>query len=230
MAAADRTLLNGFYIRRTLWSLVGIAVLGLGSATLRVGGVGVDPYTAANIGIANTIGMDLGTYQLISNAVLFIPMLMWGRKYIGIGSILNMVLVGYFVQWFTTLLDPYFSDNPAAWQKMVTFAIGITLFSFGASLYMTSALGNSPYDAVAPMIVDHTGTPYRVVRVIQDLLFVVLAVIFHGTIGAGTVVTAFFTGPLIETFTEKVNKPLMRKDLVAASARRSRTVMGRSHF
>ncbi|GAB40544.1 hypothetical protein [Gordonia sputi] len=62
------------------------------------------------------------------------------------------------------------------------------------------------------------------------MVFVVLAVIFHGTIGAGTVVTAFFTGPLIETFTEKVNKPLMRKDLTAASAKKSHVVMGRSHF
>jgi len=69
---------------------VGIAVLSLGSAVLRVGQVGVDPYTAANIGISNTLGIDLGTYQLISNAVLFIPMLLWGRQYIGIGSIMNM--------------------------------------------------------------------------------------------------------------------------------------------
>lgn len=73
----------------------------MGSAILRVGQVGVDPYTAANIGISNTIGIDLGTYQLISNAVLFIPMLLWGRQYIGIGSIMNMILVGYFVQWFS---------------------------------------------------------------------------------------------------------------------------------
>lgn len=227
---SDSTLLDGYYVRRIFWALVGIAVLSLGSAVLRVGQVGVDPYTAANIGISNTLGIDLGTYQLISNAVLFIPMLLWGRQYIGIGSIMNMFLVGYFVQWFSTWLDPYFSDNPAAWQKMVMFAIGITFFCYGASLYMTSALGNSPYDAVAPIIVDHSKMPYRAVRTCQDLVFVVLAVIFHGTIGAGTVVTAFFTGPLIEAFTEKVNKPLMRKDLTAASAKKSRVVMGRSHF
>ncbi|MGW0452839.1 MULTISPECIES: hypothetical protein [Gordonia] len=87
---SDSTLLDGYYVRRIFWALVGIAVLSLGSAVLRVGQVGVDPYTAANIGISNTLGIDLGTYQLISNAVLFIPMLLWGRQYIGIGSIMNM--------------------------------------------------------------------------------------------------------------------------------------------
>ncbi|MGV9857291.1 YczE/YyaS/YitT family protein [Gordonia sp. NPDC003425] len=229
-APSDSTLLDGYYVRRVFWSLVGIALIGLGSATLRVAKLGVDPYTAANIGISNTIGMDLGTYQLISNVVLFIPMLFWGRKYIGVGSILNMVLVGYFIQWFTTLLDPAVPDDPSPLLQLVMFVIGIGLFAYGGSLYMTSALGNSPYDAIAPMIVDHAGAPYRAVRVIQDLTFLVLAVVFHGQIGPGTVVTAFFAGPLIDTFTEKVNKPLMRRDLTAASARRSRIVMGRSHF
>lgn len=55
-------------LRRSFWALVGVAILGFGSAVLRVAQVGVDPYTAANIGISNTIGLDLGTYQLISNA------------------------------------------------------------------------------------------------------------------------------------------------------------------
>ncbi|HEX5143420.1 MAG TPA: hypothetical protein VFW21_06080, partial [Mycobacterium sp.] len=87
------------------------------------------------------------------------------------------------------------------------------LFAGGASMYMTAGLGNSPYDAIAPIIVDRSRLPYRAVRVVQDLLFVGLALVFGGQIGVGTVMTAFFAGPLIDFFTEKVNKPLMRKDL-----------------
>ncbi len=60
-----------------------------------------------------------------------------------------------------------------------------------------------------------TRLPYRAVRVAQDLLFVALALAFHGQVGIGTVMTAFFAGPLIDFFTEKVNKPLMKKDLAA---------------
>ena len=115
-------------VSRIFWVLVGIALIGLGSATLRVAGVGVDPYTAANIGISHTLGLDLGTYQLISNVVLFIPMLIWGRKYIGVGSILNMVLTGFFVQWFTALLSPVVPKHPAPWLITVMFAVGIAVF------------------------------------------------------------------------------------------------------
>lgn len=132
------------YVRRSFWALVGVAVLGFGSAVLRVAQVGVDPYTAANIGISNTIGLDLGTYQLISNAVLLIPVFFLGRMYIGIGSIINMVMTGYFVQWFSALLSPLLPSEPTRLVQTVLFLIGITLFAAGASMYMTAALGNAP--------------------------------------------------------------------------------------
>ncbi|MEN3219902.1 YczE/YyaS/YitT family protein [Mycolicibacterium porcinum] len=221
---------NMHYLRRSFWALVGVAVLGFGSAVLRVAQVGVDPYTAANIGISNTIGLDLGTYQLISNAVLLIPVFFFGRMYIGIGSIINMVMTGYFVQWFTALLSPLLPSEPTRLVQTVLFLIGITLFAAGASMYMTAALGNAPYDAIAPIIVDHTRLPYRVVRVAQDLAFVALALAFHGQVGIGTVMTAFFAGPLIDFFTEKVNKPLMKKDLAALEAFQQRVKTTRWHF
>ncbi|GAB2656544.1 hypothetical protein GCM10027169_20230 [Gordonia jinhuaensis] len=162
-----QALYDQYFFRRLWWTCVGIVLIGLGSAVLRVGQVGVDPYTAANIGISNTIGISLGSYQLISNFVLFIPMILWGRQYIGVGTVINMVMVGYLVQWFFQLLDPISWDHPTGAEKTLLFCCGILIFDYGCSLYMTSHLGNSPYDAVAPIIVDHTGAKYRVVRVIQ---------------------------------------------------------------
>lgn len=84
----------GKFVARLIWVVIGVLVIGLGRGLLKAINVGVDPYTAANIGISNLIGWDLGSYQLLSNIVLFIPMLIWGRKYIGIGSIVNMVFAG----------------------------------------------------------------------------------------------------------------------------------------
>lgn len=221
---------DSHYWKRAFWALVGVAVLGLGASVLRVAQVGVDPYTAANIGISNTIGLDLGTYQLISNAILLIPIVLFGRMYIGVGSVINMVMTGYFIQWFSDLLYPLVPSDPTRLVQAVMFLVGITLFAAGASMYMTAALGNSPYDAIAPIIVDHTRLPYRAVRVAQDLVFVALALAFHGQVGIGTVMTAFFAGPLIDFFTEKVNKPLMKKDLAALSAFQQRVATTRWHF
>ena len=42
--------------------------------------------------------------------------------------------------------------------------------------------------------------------------------------------TAFFAGPLIDFFTEKVNKPLMKKDLALLEAFQQRVKTTRWHF
>ena len=84
-------------------------------------------------------------------------------------------------------------------------------FTAGASAYMTAGIGTAPYDAIAPIVVDRTGWRYRAVRVVQDLAFVGLAVAFGGPVGVGTVMTAFFAGPLIDFFTTRVNTPLLHR-------------------
>lgn len=196
---------------RSLYALCGVVVIGLGAALLNVGNVGVDPYTALNMGISKLIGWDLGHYQLLSNLILFIPVLIWGRKYIGPGTVINMVLCGYFIQFFSGLLQPLAPENPGPLSMVIFFVIGIIVFDLGASAYMSAGVGTAPYDAIAPIIVDKTGWPYQRVRVPQDLLVVIAAACVGGPVGIGTIMTAFFNGPLIQFFSNKVNLPLVNK-------------------
>ena len=193
------------------YALFGVAVIGLGASILQVGGVGVDPYTALNIGVSDRLGWTLGSYQLLSNIVLFIPVLIWGRRYIGWGSAINMVLTGFFIDLFSAILELFVPDEPSLLVMTVFFVLGAVTFAFGASAYMTADLGTAPYDAIAPMIVDHTGWEYQKVRVPQDILVVASAVFFRGPVGFGTVITAFFNGPLIQFFTKRVNQPVLEK-------------------
>lgn len=194
---------------RSGYSLVGVAIIGLGAAILQVGGVGVDPYTALNIGVSDRIGWSLGAYQLLSNVVLFIPMLIWGRHYIGVGSIFNMVLTGFAIDLFSALLELTLPQDASLLSMTVFFVIGIVVFAFGASAYMSADVGMAPYDALAPMIVDRTRWEYRRVRVPQDVLVVILAVLFRGAVGFGTIMTAFFNGSLIQYFSERVHRPVL---------------------
>ena len=73
-------------------SFIGVAILSMGTTFSRGG---LDPFTAMNTGISNKLGIGLGVYQLAVNLVIFIFILWLDRKQIGIGTILNMVLVGF---------------------------------------------------------------------------------------------------------------------------------------
>lgn len=211
MAAAAKERAPGSLAIRSLYSLIGVVLIGLGAAILQTGGVGVDPYTALNIGVSDLIGWSLGAYQLLSNLILFIPVIILARRYIGIGTVINMTLTGFFIDIFSRLLSPLAVPSGAQGMATVFFVIGIVVFAFGASAYISAGVGTAPYDAIAPIIVDRTGWKYQRVRVPQDLIVLVAALLVSGPVGIGTIMTAFFCGPLIAFFSAHVNEPLVER-------------------
>ncbi|WP_086444458.1 YczE/YyaS/YitT family protein [Candidatus Enterococcus lemimoniae] len=200
-------------VMRSLYALIGVAILAFGAATLRIGQVGLDPYTAANIGIGNVLGLSLGVYQLMINFIILGIVFILGRSYIGIGTVINMVLTGFFIDFYTWIYTDFITIKINFFTQSLALVIGVLIFTFGASFYMSAKLGNAPYDAIAPIIVERTKFHYRSVRVSQDIFFVVLAFIFGGPVGIGTVINAFFTGPLIDFWNKKVSQPIIEKSI-----------------
>ena len=198
---------------RSLFALIGVAIIGFGASLLRVGGVGLDPYTAANIGTGERLGLSLGVYQLMINLVLLILIFFFGRRHIGIGTVINMVLTGFFIDFYTKIFE-LFAVSPEGWlQKGLFLVIGILFFTFGASFYMSAKVGSAPYDAIAPTIVDRPKANYRVVRVIQDVAFATLGWITGGPIGIGTFISAFLVGPLIKFWDDYASVPFIEKTI-----------------
>ncbi|MGN1272238.1 MAG: YitT family protein [Lactobacillus sp.] len=195
---------------KTLVSFIGVAILSMGTTFLRGGNVGLDPFTAVNTGISNKLGIGLGVYQLAVNLIIFIFILWLDRKQIGIGTILNMVLVGFEIQWFTTIYHQLFGYRTTFLIVAADTLIGLLLFTLGASLYMAPDLGAAPYDAIAPIITQRTKLSYRTARITQDVLFMIAAVIAGGPVGFGTIIVAFFTGPLISWWNDHVSNPMVK--------------------
>lgn len=76
---------------KLLFSTLGVVCISLGVTLCRVGNVGVDPFTAMNLGVSARIGMDFGTYQLIVNFVILVFVFFLDKHLIGLGTIINMV-------------------------------------------------------------------------------------------------------------------------------------------
>lgn len=195
---------------RTLMAFLGIAILSLGTAFLRGGNVGLDPFTAINTGISKHLGLSLGVYQLIANFVIFLFVIFMDRHKIGIGTVLNMVLVGFEIQWFTGLYHQFFGSRLNIIIIISNLIIGLLLFTLGASMYMGADLGVAPYDAIAPILSERLHTQYRTIRITQDVIFTIGAVIASGPVGIGTIITAFFTGPLITYWDNHVSLPMAK--------------------
>ena len=197
-------------VLKSLVSLLGVVFIGLGATFLKMGHVGLDPFTALNIGMSNHLGISLGTYQLAVNVVIFVFILFLDRKQIGIVTLFNMVLDGYEIQFFSVVYEHHVAEGIHIPLIIVDAIIGILLFTLGTSLYMSVDLGVAPYDAIAPVIVEKfPKTKYQWVRSTQDILFMVSGFLAGGDVGVMTIIVSFFAGPLINFWNINVSRGLV---------------------
>ena len=206
--------------RKLIAVILGNLILGIGVAILRFSQMGNDPFCASTMAISEGLGMGLGTYQLILNVVLFVFQLLWGRAYIGLGTIINLFLLGYIVQFVTWVLDSVFGAALVLTipQQLVIMAVALVILTFGLAMYQVASLGVAPYDFIALGLAEHSKIPYFILRVGTDAICVLVILIAVGTgfigwtsshLGIGTVITAFFLGPLVAFFT-KMNEKWVR--------------------
>ena len=138
--------------------------------------------------------------------------LFFDRKIIGWGTIFNLVLVGYMIEFFISMLESFIDPTQFAFivQLLIT-VVAILIFTFGVALYMDADLGVSPYDAIAPVITDRVSASYKTVRMIQDIIVVITAWILGGPVGVSTFITGFLAGPLIDFFSNRFTRKLTDK-------------------
>ena len=196
---------------KLLFSCIGVVCIALGTTICRVGDVGVDPFTAMNLGLSARMGMDFGTFQLLVNLVILVAVFAFDRFQIGSGTIINMVAVGYLIEFFTWVYRLLPWQPSGLVSAGVHLVAGTLLFTLGVSLYLKTRMGVAPIDAVAPVIVARTRFSYTPVRMTQDILVTVVAVLAGGPIGVFTVVAAFMTGPLITAWNRLATLRLYRR-------------------
>lgn len=200
------------FIWKALMSLIGITLISFGAALSQTMNMGLDPFTAINTGASELLGFTLGNYQLFVNAAILAIILFFDRKIIGWGTIFNLVLVGYMIEFFISMLESFIDPTQFAFivQLLIT-VVAILIFTFGVALYMDADLGVSPYDAIAPVITDRVSANYRTVRMIQDIIVVITAWILGGPVGVSTFITGFLAGPLIDFFSNRFTRKLTDK-------------------
>lgn len=185
-------------VGRSLMSLVGVLIFALGASILLASNLGMDPYSAMNLGVSQLIGWQLGPYQLLLNLLILLMVFFVDKRLIGVGTVFNMALVGYGIQFFSTVLAANFTTPSSLFIQIILAIIGFLIFTLGLAMYIIADVGISPYDAITPMILklSHRDN-YRTVRIIQDATAMLIAILVHGHFGLVTVIVAFGSGPFI---------------------------------
>lgn len=192
--------------RRTVVLLISVFLMGVGVGILDQLGFGTDPCSVLNLGMSRLLGWSFGNYQLTFNLLLIaLILLMKEYRRIGLGTLANMVAVGYaadLTTWVLNMVHPLYNDPMLV--KVLVFIPTMLMFMVAASFYMVVDLGVSPYDAIPQIIHSHAKRlSFTAVRVIWDVSAMMIGYLVGGTVGVVTIVMGFFLGPVISAIAKK---------------------------
>ena len=207
--------------KRILMSLCGVVICAVSVGVFKIAALGVDPFQSLMAGLDRLIPIPFGTLYVIVNLLLLSFSLIVDRSKIGLATFINLFLLGYITQYTYEFLQTVIVD-PSMPVRILCLVVGVVIICFGSALYMTADLGVSTYDAIAIALSGKWKiAPFQYCRIATDLVCVsggVLLFLLSGgsfraipTIaGAGTIITAFFMGPLIELFNRKIARPMLQ--------------------
>ena len=203
-------------------SVLGVVICGISVGFFKVAAFGVDPFQSFMSGIDKTIPLSFGVLNVVVNALLLLFALIFDRHYIGIATFVNLFLLGFIVEGTIGAIHLVF-PSLGSFGRIAFFAVGFVALCFSSSIYITADLGVSTYDAVAIIMAEKWKMgKFKYIRIATDIVCVLLGtglILLGGgnfaevtaSVGIGTILTAFFMGPLIDFFSKTVARPMLNK-------------------
>lgn len=192
-------------------SLAGNLLVGVGVAIFKYAALGNDPFNGMNMALSELFRIPYPTLQILVNILLFAIQLIAARELIGFGTVVNIFLIGYIVNFTYGLLVQLMGSPGSFAIQLLAMVTGMLICSLGLSLYQCSEMGTAPYDALA-LILDRKlkKLPYFWCRILCDGSCALVCFLAGGIVGLGTLVSAFGFGPVIAFFNKTVSEPLCR--------------------
>ena len=115
------------------------------------------------------------------------------KQKIGIGTILNAIIIAFTIDLFVYLLP----SSTNTFLSIVEMIIGIFLVGIGSGIYLITNLGPGTRDGLMKGISENFLKPIYLIRLSIEIIVVILGWLLGGTVGLGTLMFAVLIGPII---------------------------------
>lgn len=197
-------------VKRIILTIIGTTFTGVAVGILKKAALGTDPFTAFTTGCATALHSTYGTLYPIVIGILLVAVFFIDKHYIGIGTILNLFIIGYVAEFSLNVLNSLYEADTLMIQ-IITLIAAIFVLCFASSLYIAADLGVSSYDAISLIMADKKVSQYRFCRIFTDVICVIAAFVLgaKSSIGIGTIITAFGMGPIVQFFVRNVAEKII---------------------
>ena len=176
--------------------LAGLAGMGLGLAVMLEAGIGVGPWAVFHEGIARVTPLSFGQALMSAGVVIAALAWWWTSERPGPGTLVNMLLVGPFVDLFRTVGVVPTQEGLALGTAQ--FLIGAMIVGTASGLYITARFGAGPRDMFVLGLSRLLGGSVRRTRTAVEVVVLIVGVVLGGSVGLGTVLFALVIGPAMQ--------------------------------
>jgi len=186
------------YSKRLAICILGLFLFGVGNFFgVKAGVAGTNAWNTLALGLAEALGGTFGTGNLIVSLVI-ITIDLLGKGKLGIGSILNALLIPIFSDLLLTVFS-FVPSAPNPYVGALYALIGQTILSFATILYMKPALGCGPRDTLMILIGNRfPRAPIGAAKFTMELGALLVGLLMGAPFGLGTVLVMILQASIFQ--------------------------------
>lgn len=179
------------FINRFSRLILGLFLYALGIVITLNAQIGYAPWEVFHVGLAKSTGMSIGMASIVAGLVIGVLAIVLGEK-LGLGTLLNMFLIGVFLDFILNFHWIPSASNIAI--GIVMLILGLFIIALASYFYIGSGFGAGPRDSLMVALTRKTKLPIGLCRGFIELLAVIAGWRLGGMLGIGTVISALAIG------------------------------------
>ncbi|AKI94211.1 YczE/YyaS/YitT family protein [Bacillus subtilis] len=189
---------------------LGILILSLGISLTIQSELGTSPFDALLVGLSKEVGLTVGSWEVLISVILLICNAILTRKKPLLLGLITAFITGIGIDlWLFVVKNTIYLN--ALLSKLICFGIGLVLIGLGTAIYLQTKFASTPIDHLTLIIRDLSKRTILFSRTLVYALFLVLAIIFKGPIGIGTLLTVCLGGMILHVFMPIVERHFLSK-------------------
>lgn len=182
----------GFY-------LIGILCLSFGISCSINSQLGAAPVPSLQAGLQQTVGLTVGSWELIIGTVLVTIIAIVRRSRPDVLAFLSSFLTGLSIDMWLYLSKQVFIPDQLM-GKLLFLCLGLLFIGLGVSTYLQAKFSPAPPDGMILLLEEIWRLKRSVSRTVFSLIVLIFAFFFHGPIGFGTFIMVVSMGPVVALF------------------------------